>query len=116
MSHSQIKKGRATVEAASASELQLKEWLRACDREGALPAAEAAVDLAYAQGYKKGIEEGRADHLDAMRTLLMRALEAKFDSIEDTVLERIGEADLKTLEHWLFDLFHADSLQQALGT
>ena len=113
MSHSQIKKGRVESDAAYASEKQLSEWLRACDRKGALPAAEAAMDVAYAQGYKRGLEEGRAEHVDGLRTLLMRVLETKLASIDDGTLDRIEGADVASLETWLLELTRPDD--EAVG-
>ena len=115
MSRSQIKRARASEDAVGVSEAQLSEWLRKCNHQGILEEGEAALDVAFAQGYKKGIEEGRSDHLDAMRTLLLRALETKFGDLDETTLDRIGEAELTVLEHWIVDVIGAQSMADALG-
>lgn len=115
MSRSQITKGRPEQDVAPISERQLGELLRAYDRTGALPAAEAALDLAYAQGYRRGLEEGRGDQLESMRTLLMRVLEVKTSAIDEETCERIELADLRTLEAWLVQLIETGE-PRAVGT
>ncbi len=115
MSRSQITKARDSEDAVDVSEAQLSEWLRKCNRQGILDEGEAALDVAFAQGYKKGIEEGRSDHEDAMRTLLLRVLESKFGELNETTLDRIAEAELDVLEHWIVDVITARSMAEALG-
>ena len=116
MSRSQITKARGSEDAVDVSEAQLSEWLRKCNHQGILDEGEAALDVAFAQGYKKGIEEGRSDHADAMRTLLLRVLEKKFGDLDEAILDRIAEAELGVLEQWIVDIIGAQNAVDALGT
>jgi hypothetical protein len=115
MSRSKITKARKSQDALDVSEAQLSEWLRRCNHQGILDEGAAALDVAFAQGYKKGIEEGRSDHEDASRTLLLRALEKKFGELDETTLDRIAEAELEVLERWIVDVITAQSVAEALG-
>jgi hypothetical protein len=115
MSRSQITKARDSDDGLDVSEAELSQWLRRCSRQGVLHEGEAALDVAFAQGYKKGIEEGRGDHEDAVRTLLLRVLEAKFGELDERTLDRIAEAQLGALEQWIVDAFGAHSMAEALG-
>src|SRR6187551_1828650 len=83
---------------------QLQTWLREFDRSGALPEAHAAMDNAYARGHAAGIEEGRAEHLDAVRTLLLQLLEAKFGGLDERGLDRIEQASLPRLQRWILSI------------
>jgi hypothetical protein len=87
----------------SQNERTLSEWLRKCDRAGAIPESRVGADVAYAMGHTRGLDEGRDAHLDSMRTLLMRILEAKGD-VDEATLERIEAASLSELERWVFRL------------
>ena len=115
MSRSQITKTRDGDDVVDVGEEQLSEWLRKCNQQGILGEGEAALDVAFARGYKKGIEEGRSDHVDAMRTLLLRALETKFGELDEATLDRIEEAELGTLEQWIVDVISARTMAEALG-
>ena len=115
MSRSQITKARSSEAAVDISEATLGEWLRKRNHQGVLSEGEAALDVAYAEGYRKGIEEGRSDHADAMRTLLLRVLEARFGVQDETTLDRIAEAELGVLERWIVDVISARSGVGALG-
>lgn len=94
---------------------QLRTWLREFDRSGALPAAHAAMDNAYARGHAVGLEEARADQLDATRTLLLQLLEKKFGALNDQALDRIEEAQLPRLQRWILIILDADSVDAVLA-
>ncbi len=115
MSRSQITKARDSNDVLDVGEEQLREWLRKCNRQGILDEGEAALDVAFAQGYRKGIEEARGDHEDATRTLLLRVLETKFGELDEATLDRIAEAELSVLEQWIVDVIGAHSMAEALG-
>jgi len=94
---------------------QLQSWLREIDRTGALPEQHAAIDNAYATGHVAGLEEGRAEHLDATKTLLLGLLEARFGSLDDDVLNRIDDAQLPRLQRWMLAVLDAQSPDEVLG-
>ena len=94
---------------------QLRTWLREFDRSGALPAAHAAMDNAYARGHVAGLEEARADHLDATRTLLLQLLEAKFGALDDQVMDRLDEAQLPRVQRWILAILEATSVDEVLS-
>jgi|SRR5690349_5719900 hypothetical protein len=93
---------------------QLESWLREIDRQGALPEQHAAIDNAYARGHVAGLEEGRAEHLDATKTLLLALLEARFGALSDEVLDRIDDAQLPRLQRWILAIVDAQSLTDIL--
>lgn len=93
---------------------QLETWLREMDRTGALPEAHAAIDNAYASGHAAGLEEGRAEHLDATRTLLLNLLEIRFEQIDERILDQIEEAPLPRLQRWILSILEIQSLDDLL--
>jgi hypothetical protein len=95
---------------------QLQTWLREFDRSGALPEAHAAVDNAYALGHAAGLETGRAEHLDGIRTLLLNLLEMKFGELDDgALLDRIDEAQLPRLQRWILAAVSAESVADVIS-
>ena len=83
------------------SEQRLSLRLRRHATLGALPEERANADMAYAAGHARGFEEARDAHLDSLRTVLMRVLEARFGEVEDETLDRLERASLRELEDWL---------------
>ena len=94
---------------------QLQTWLREFDRSGALPAAHAAMDNAYARGHAAGLEEARGDHLDATRTLLLQLLEMKFGALDDSTMDRIESAQLPRLQRWILATLDTTSVADVLA-
>lgn len=88
----------------SENERVLSEWLKKCDRAGALPESRAGADVAYAMGHSRGLEEGQEAQLEAMRTLVLRVLEVRSGEPDDATLDRLEQATLKELEAWMFGL------------
>ncbi len=86
------------------NERKLSEWFKKCDAAGAIPESRAGADVAYAMGHSKGLEEGQEAHLDAMRTLVMRVLEARDAEPDDSTLDRIERATLRELDEWVFKI------------
>jgi len=93
---------------------QLQSWLREIDRTGALPEQHAAIDNAYAHGHVAGLEEGRAEQLDATKTLLLALLETRFGSLDDRVLDRIDDAQLPRLQRWILAIVDAQSIDEIM--
>jgi hypothetical protein len=94
---------------------QLQTWLREFDRSGALPEAHAAVDNAYALGHAAGLEIGRAEHIDGVRTLLLNLIELKFGEVDDgAILDRIDEAQLPRLQRWILAVLGAESVHEVI--
>lgn len=94
---------------------QLQTWLREFDRSGALPEARAAMDNAYASGHAAGLEEGREEHLDAAKTLLLNLLEEKFGPLPDEALDRIEEALLPRVQRWILAILAAESVDDVFA-
>jgi len=94
---------------------QLQTWLREFDSSGALPTAHAALDNAYARGYAAGLEEGRSDHLDATKTLLVQLLETKFGPLDDQTMDRIDDAQLPRLQRWILAILQAAIVDDVLA-
>jgi hypothetical protein len=78
----------------------LSARLKRCNAEGALAEERANADTAFALGHTRGLEEGREAHLDSLRTVLMRILEAG-GSVEDETLDQLERASLAELEAWI---------------
>jgi hypothetical protein len=93
---------------------QLESWLREIDRTGALPEQHAAIDHAYARGHVAGLEEGRAEHLDATKTLLLSMLEMRFGPLNDEVLDRIDDAHLPRLQRWILATVDAQCMDEIM--
>lgn len=87
-----------------ATEAVLQRWLRDSDRVGILPESKAALDVAYARGYAQGLGQAREEALDALRTVVLRVLEARLGEVPDTTIDQIAEAPWATLERWLLEL------------
>jgi hypothetical protein len=85
----------------SESEQRLSARLRRHAARGALPEERANADMAYATGHARGFEEGRDAHLDSLRTVLMRVLEARFGQVEEETLDLLERASLRELEDWI---------------
>ncbi len=80
------------------------------DSMGALRPSRAFADGAYTRGYAHGLEEARNDALDSFRTVLMRVLEAKFNTLDDNTLDRIERAEQLLMERWIIRAAQATSL------
>ena len=85
----------------SESERRLSARLRRQDALGALAEDRANADMAFAMGHARGLEEGREDHLDSLRTVLMRVLEASCDQVSTETLEQLEAASQRELEDWI---------------
>jgi hypothetical protein len=83
--------------------------LRARDSWGALKPEDAASDAAYARGHAHGIEEAREEGLDMARTTLFAMLERKFGEVDESVMDKIGEADHVTLREYYLRVLDAPS-------
>lgn len=101
-------------EIAEGPDGRLRAWLRERDRLGALPETHAALDDAYARGYAQGVEDAQEEQLDSLRTVLFKILEARFSEIDDTAMDRIGEAQQATLTRWMSAAVSASSVEEAL--
>jgi hypothetical protein len=73
---------------------------RARDSIGALNLENVAADVAYARGHAHGIEEGREESFDLVRTTLLTILEVKFGEVNDEMLEMIELADHPRLRRY----------------
>ena len=85
----------------SESERRLSARLRSHAARGALAEDRANADIAFAMGHARGLEEGREDHLDSLRTVLMRVLEASCDQVSGEILQQVESASQRELEDWI---------------
>lgn len=93
---------------------KLRAWLRDSDRVGALPEAQAAVDVAFASGHAQGLEQGREESLDTLRTILLRWLEVRCGEVSESTMDKIAAASWATLERCLLKLASASTEQEVL--
>jgi hypothetical protein len=85
----------------SQDERTLSQWLRRCDQSGAIPESRAGADVAYAMGHAQGIDEGHDAHLESLRTLLVRILEANNGELTEATLDQMEGASSRELEDWI---------------
>lgn len=82
---------------------------------GALNLEKVVADASYARGHAHGIEEGRDEGLDHVRTTLLTILEVKFGDVTDDMLEKIEEADHPRLRRYTVAAATAGLLDEVFG-
>jgi hypothetical protein len=85
----------------SESERRLSARLRSYDSRGALAPERADADVAYALGHARGLEEGKDAHLDSLRTVLLRVLEARGGEPDDATMDELERASPSELQDWI---------------
>jgi hypothetical protein len=85
---------------------------RARDSMGALRMEKAEIDAAYARGHANGIEEGREEGLDIVRTTLFEMLEKRFGEVSEEAMHRIEQAEHSQLRGFTVATLSADTLSE----
>ena len=71
------------------------------DSLGALRPRQAEVDAAFTRGYTLGLEAGKVDALEDLRTLLFDLMEELLGEPTEAQLDQIAEASQRTLMRWI---------------
>jgi hypothetical protein len=85
------------------------------DSLGALRPRQAEIDAAFTRGYILGLEAGKVDALEDLRTLLFNLLEELLGEPTEAQLDLIANASQKTLTHWILMTPLKDSVAEVLS-
>ncbi len=89
-----------------------EERLRALARERAVWDYNTDIITAREEGLEEGIQKGREEGIQAMRSLLLTLIEARFGQrLPDWVLSRLRVATPEQLQQWGVSLTQAQRLE-----
>jgi predicted transposase/invertase (TIGR01784 family) len=86
---------------------RVDEWFQAWEQEGIEKGMVKGIAKGMAEGMAKGISQGES-------AMLLELLELRFNALDESVRQRIAEADAETLLRWGKRIFQATSAEEVV--